>query len=89
MPHHPHPQVGRSHWSLASSATTSAAVPARPPRPLVGTITRSSANFSWQPLADDGGSPVVDYRVRREPLTLALPLPTAAAPACAAHAAKA
>jgi hypothetical protein len=56
-------QVGRSMWSVPTTATTSASVPDPPPRPMVGAITRSSANFSWQPPKDDGGSPVVLYRV--------------------------
>lgn len=56
-------QVGRSMWSVPTTATTSASVPVPPPRPMVGAITRSSANFSWQPPTDDGGSPVVLYRV--------------------------
>lgn len=56
-------QVGRSMWSIPTAANTSASVPMAPPRPMVGAITRSAANFSWQPPAEDGGSPVVLYRV--------------------------
>jgi hypothetical protein len=58
-------------WSVATTATTSASVPLPPPRPMVGAITRSSANFSWQPPKDDGGSPVVLYRVSGQLMWLA------------------